>query len=116
MSLRSTCLSTALLASIASVCFAQGLSDLDFKKDFRAMRSSSVDPNGKNGDSRPLAPGETLKIMDVQGPGHITHIWFTIAAQSRDHLRELAALAEAAIHINSPMVNFLPYVGELEAA
>ena len=84
--------SIAAALAILTVCgpaAPQGLPDLDAKKDFRAMRSSSADPTGGNADARPIAPGETLKVMDVQGPGHITHIWFTIAAQSRDHLREL---------------------------
>lgn len=85
------------LIAVAVVLFtglraaAQSLPDLDSKKDglFRAMRSSSADPTGGNADARPIPAGETLKVMDVQGPGHITHIWFTIAAESRDHLREL---------------------------
>lgn len=68
---------------------AQVLSDLPQKKDFQAHRSSSTDPNGHNGDARPIDSGQTLTVADVHGSGRFTHIWFTIAAQDEDHLREL---------------------------
>jgi hypothetical protein len=47
-----------------------------------AMRSSSADPNWQNGnrDARPIAPRETLVVGELEGPGIIQHIWFTIAA------------------------------------
>jgi len=68
---------------------AQVPEDLAVKKDFTALRSSSADPTGKNADMRRMAPGETVTVADIKGTGTITHIWFTIAAQSPDHLREL---------------------------
>ncbi|HNT34139.1 MAG TPA: DUF2961 domain-containing protein, partial [bacterium] len=48
----------------------------------RPMRASSSDPNWQNGnwDARPIAPGETITLGDLEGPGIIKHIWFTIAA------------------------------------
>lgn len=51
----------------------------------RTMRASSADPNWQNGnwDARPIPPGETLTIAQLEGPGLITHIWFTIAAEDR---------------------------------
>ena len=68
---------------------AQVPADLASKKDFSAGRASSTDPKGRNGDARPIAPGQTLTLMDVNGSGRITHIWFTIASPSPEHLREL---------------------------
>ena len=68
---------------------AQVPQDLSDKKDFRAFRSSSTDPNLRNGDSRPIKAGETLKVADIKGGGRFTHLWFTIAAEDKDHLREL---------------------------
>jgi hypothetical protein len=50
------------------------------------MRASSSDQNdweNGNADARPIAPGETLVIADLQGPGRIGHIWNTIATQER---------------------------------
>lgn len=68
--------------------FAQtGLSPLDglaTLRDYRAMRASSTDPNLEgNGDARHIGPGETLTLAELQGPGRIAHIWFTIAANER---------------------------------
>jgi hypothetical protein len=50
-------------------------------KDFVAERSSSnnPDPNSNDDSKRPI-PGETVTLADLQGPGIVTHIWITIAA------------------------------------
>ncbi len=50
-------------------------------KDARAMRSSSsnADP-GSNDDSKRPIPGETITLADLPGPGVVTHIWLTVAA------------------------------------
>ncbi|MGC9292810.1 MAG: glycoside hydrolase family 172 protein [Acidobacteriaceae bacterium] len=42
-------------------------------------RASSTDPTGANADSRRVAPGATFTVLDTDGPGEISHIWFTIA-------------------------------------
>ena len=91
---RSPFLFLAACAALApAMAKAQVPDDLDAKKEFKAFRSSSADPTGGNADARPIAPGETLKVADVTGSGRITHIWFTIAAQSPDHLRQLVLRA-----------------------
>src|SRR5579872_6026041 len=79
----------ALAAVWAGAARAQVPEDLASKKDFKALRSSSADPTGGNADMRRLAPGEVLTVADVKGAGRMTHLWFTIASPSRDHLREL---------------------------
>ncbi len=50
-------------------------------KDFVAGRSSSnnADPDSNDDSKRPI-PGETVTLADLQGPGIVTHIWVTIAA------------------------------------
>jgi hypothetical protein len=58
-------------------------------KNFRALRIASTDPKFKNADYRRIAPGQTIELGKIEGHGRITHIWFTIAAKSPDHLREL---------------------------
>ena len=82
-------LSAAMIALLPSMSVAQVPADLASKKDFSAGRASSTDPNGRNGDSRSINPGQSLTLMDVNGSGRITHIWFTIASPSPEHLREL---------------------------
>jgi len=72
---------TVILAGAAA---AQPLGDplygLERLKNFEAMRSSSSDANWQtgNGDARAIQPGETLTIAELDGPGMIGHIWFTI--------------------------------------
>ena len=57
------------------------LAGLDQLKDFETRRASSSDPNWRNGngDARPIGPGKTLTLAELDGPGSIAHIWFTIA-------------------------------------
>jgi len=57
------------------------LLDLAQLKSFSAQRVSSNNPDpASNDDSKRPIPGETLVLADLQGPGVITHIWLTIAA------------------------------------
>lgn len=77
---------TGLFAGAAKAQVPQDLAD---KKEFVALRASSADPTGGNGDARSVKPGETLTVADIKGVGRMTHLWFTIAAPSPDHLREL---------------------------
>jgi hypothetical protein len=82
---------TPVLASLSTIVFALILpaatlaGDLDnlFNvRNARTRRASSAAPDWKNAnqDSRPLPAGETLTLAELQGPGVIRHIWFTIAA------------------------------------
>jgi hypothetical protein len=50
-------------------------------KDFVAGRSSSnnADPDSNDDSKRPI-PGETVTLADLEGPGIVTHIWLTVAA------------------------------------
>jgi hypothetical protein len=86
----------AFLLSIAGVASAQSslsnpLADLDKMKDFESRRSSSCDPNWKNGngDNRYIAPGGTLTIGELEGPGSIAHIWLTINHPAKYYSRLL---------------------------
>ncbi len=55
----------------------------------QTRKQSSFDRTGGNHDAWPIAPGQSFEIFQAEGPGIITHIWFTIAAKSRQHLKEL---------------------------
>lgn len=58
-------------------------------QDYVSLKQSSYDRTGGNGDSWPVAAGATKEVFNASGPGVITHIWFTIAAESSHHLKEI---------------------------
>lgn len=69
-----------LAASMAA--HAQGTAwrpDLTQQQTYVAHRSSSADPTGGNHDFRSVAPGQTMTVLDTDGPGVVSHLWFTIA-------------------------------------
>jgi hypothetical protein len=73
------------------VCFGDFMADLARPHDGRSMRATSTakmgadgkpDPNGQpnpnsNSDNSNVAPGRRKILLDVKGPGVITHIWIT---------------------------------------
>lgn len=70
---------------------AQGqLSVVTRKQDGKRMRNSSglFDPES-NADSFRIEPGETVVLADLDGPGEIQHIWFTIGAYERRYPRSM---------------------------
>jgi hypothetical protein len=55
--------------------------DLSRLKDYSAYRSSSNNPNwASNDDSKRPIAGETEVLADLDGPGVVTHMWITVAA------------------------------------
>ncbi len=78
----------ALAVSMAN---AEDLS-LALLKNYTQERISSFDRTGGNDDGgrqNPIKPGETRTIGDVQGPGVVTHMWFTIATPEHYHLKKI---------------------------
>lgn len=63
------------------------------RQTHKSLKQSSYDRTGGNSDRWPIAPGATLEVFRSTGPGIITHIWFTIAAPSNMHLKELVLRA-----------------------
>jgi hypothetical protein len=84
---------------LALLCFLPGLLsaqtplsskiDLTQPQDYVLKRVSSADPTGANADFRHIEPGSTLTMMDVNGPGLLTHIWITVASRENYHLKKL---------------------------
>jgi hypothetical protein len=69
-------------ATFPSISFA-GLEDLTQLAPGRSHRSSTSEvPNWQDGnaDARPIEPGDTLVLADLEGPGIVNHLWFTINA------------------------------------
>ena len=58
-------------------------------QNYKTLKQSSFDTTGGNRDFWHISPGETLQVFQATGPGIVTHIWFTINARSRHHLKEL---------------------------
>src|SRR5262252_4693131 len=63
--------------------------DLTQPQPYVLKRVSSADPTGGNADFRPIERGGTLTILDVDGPGVLTHIWFTLYDPEPYHLKKL---------------------------
>jgi len=75
---------------LCAICQAGFLADLAQPHEGRSMRATSTaklgpnprewqgepDPNS-NSDNSSVPPGQTKVLMDVKGPGVITHIWMT---------------------------------------
>lgn len=65
------------------------LRDLIHARDYKSMRESSWDKNGFNNDWWPLENGETKTLAQIEGPGLITHIWFTINSEDAHYMRRM---------------------------
>ena len=67
------------------------LGGLEKLKEFETLRASSSDANWKNGnaDARPIPPGGTLTLANLDGPGQIVHFWCTIAHDDPFYPRQL---------------------------
>jgi hypothetical protein len=59
------------------------------QQTYTLHRASSADPAGANKDRRTVDPGETLTLLDTDGPGLVSHLWFTIASAERYHLKRI---------------------------
>ena len=79
-------------------------------RDYKCHRSSSWDRTGGNNDWVRVAPGASATLLDVKGPGVITHIWFTINSSDQMHLKNLVLRAwwdgESSPSIEAPIGDF----------
>ncbi len=58
-------------------------------RDYQVGRISSTAVDGSNHDWKTIAPGDTLVMADLEGPGMIHHIWVTIASDDPMHLKNI---------------------------
>jgi D-arabinan exo alpha-(1,3)/(1,5)-arabinofuranosidase (non-reducing end) len=58
-------------------------------QNYKSLKQSSYDRTGGNRDSWNIPAGGTHEVFNAEGPGIISHIWFTIAARGGDHLKEI---------------------------
>lgn len=73
----------AIMLALTTTAVAGDLDALARPHEGRSMRATStaVGPDGhyahSNGDNSNVAPGQTKVVLDAEGPGMVTHIWFT---------------------------------------
>ncbi len=53
-------------------------------QNYRSLKQSSYDRTGGNNDSWTVDTGATKEVFSSDGPGIITHIWFTLAPKSEN--------------------------------
>jgi hypothetical protein len=84
--------------------------DLTRPQDYVLKRVSSFDRSGGNADYRQIPPGQTLTILDVDGPGTLTHVWFTLSSPEAAHLKKLVLRMywdrEATPSVETPLGDF----------
>jgi hypothetical protein len=85
----SIALALLLLPLAAQAQTASWQPDLTRQQTYQLLRASSADPTGANADYRRIAPGGTLTVLDTDGPGMISHLWFTIADNEPYHLKRI---------------------------
>ena len=77
------------LAGPLPAVFSQSMEELARPKTGRSMRSTStaVDAQGayahSNSDNSRVAPGAKRVVLDAEGPGVVTHMWFTFLGPER---------------------------------
>jgi hypothetical protein len=73
-------------------------------------RSSSREATGANADARTVTPGQTLTVLDVDGPGMVSHIWFTLDAPEPYALKRIVLRmywdGEATPSVETPIGDF----------
>lgn len=62
-------------------------------RNYSSRRSSSWDRTGGNSDRVPIEPGQSATLLEVNGAGVVTHIWFTINSPDPMHLKNLVLRA-----------------------
>jgi Protein of unknown function (DUF2961) len=112
-SLRPTFILLLILLATLPSSFAQtavAKIDLTQPQDYVLKRVSSFDRSGGNADYRQIARGQTLTVLDVDGPGTLTHIWFTLSSREATHLKKLVLRMywdrEATPSVETPLGDF----------
>jgi Protein of unknown function (DUF2961) len=84
--------SLLMLSLLVAGAYGQGsrwMPDITQKQTYSLHRASSKESTGGNTDYRTVNPGETITLLDVDGPGMISHMWFTINDSEAFHLKRI---------------------------
>ena len=86
----------AMAGLLFALCLSCGLNAQDWTMsnliaphDYVQKRVSSYDRTGGNADAVSVPAGATYTVLDQEGPGIITHVWFTIASPEDEHLKKI---------------------------
>ncbi len=77
---------------VTAAAFAQNSSDMPLitqKQSYTLHRASSKEPTNGGTDYRAINPGDTRVLLDADGPGLISHMWFTISDTEPYHLKRI---------------------------
>jgi hypothetical protein len=77
------------IASLNSTLAQTTQINLTRTQDYVLKRVSSFDRSGGNADYRTIPPGQTLTVLDADGPATLTHIWMTLSSPETYHLKKL---------------------------
>jgi hypothetical protein len=79
-------------------------------RSYKNLRSASWDRTGGNADWVTIDPGQSATVLDVQGAGVVTHVWFTINSPDPMHLKNLVLRAwwdgESSPSVETPIGDF----------
>src|SRR6201986_5427603 len=65
--------------------------DLTRLQTYTSHRASSANPTGANADARRVEACASLTLLDPDGPGKVSHLWFTIASDEPYNLKRLVS-------------------------
>ena len=103
-------LGALLVAAGCSLHAQSSMPDITQQQTYLQHHASSYSPVGGNKDSRTITPGEVLTLLDADGPGTISHVWFTISSQEPYHLKRLVLRmywdGEATPSVETPLGDF----------
>ncbi|MFY9745908.1 MAG: glycoside hydrolase family 172 protein [Acidobacteriaceae bacterium] len=68
---------------------APWMPDVTQQQTYTWRHASSAEPMGGNRDAMAVTPGQTMTVLDTDGPGEISHIWFTIDSPEPYHLKRM---------------------------
>lgn len=84
--------------------------DITQQQTYIWHHASSSEATGANADWRVITPGETITVLDTDGPGMISHIWFTINSPESYHLKRIVLRmywdGEETPSVETPMGDF----------
>ncbi len=99
-----------LAGKCANAQIAAGFPDPTHLQTYTLHRSSSREATGANADARTVTPGQTLTVLDVEGPGMVSHIWFTLDAPEPYALKRIVLRmywdGEATPSVETPIGDF----------
>lgn len=102
--------SLSAIATQAAAQIPNWMPDPTQQQTYTLHRSSSRETTGANADYRTVTPGQTLTILDVDGAGTISHLWFTINDSEPYHLKRIVLRmywdGESTPSVESPIGDF----------